>query len=120
MPQERRTFQLPMMATFSVSEREGKHIAHALDFDVVCVSDTEEKAIEKLRLSVKTYVEYGLSNGWADDIIFPAPSPYWELLSPETPIKLMAPIVIVDNRRLLVARAAPVATHEAQRATCPA
>jgi len=88
-----------MTATFGVQKREdGKFVAHALDFDLVSVSETAERAIEKLRLVVKTYIEYGLNNNWAQDIIFPAPDQYWEKLSLNTPAAIIAPIEIEDNR----------------------
>jgi hypothetical protein len=88
-----------MTATFGVQKREdGKIVAHALDFDLVAVSDTAERAIDKLRLVVKTYIEYGLNNNWAQDIIFPAPDEFWERLSPGVPGAIMAPIEIEDNR----------------------
>jgi hypothetical protein len=92
-------FRMPMTATFSIHNRQdGKSVAHALDFDLVAVGDTTEHAIEKLRTSVKIYIEYGLNNNWAEDIIFPAPDEFWERLSTESPVSIMPPIMIEDNR----------------------
>lgn len=96
----RGAFQLPMSATFNITREEHRCIAHALDFDLVCVAETEDAAIEKLRLAVKTYIEYGLSNNWAEDIPFPAPPQFWEL-PPDTPTKLLPPIHIEDNRLII-------------------
>ena len=92
-------FRLPITATFSLHRTgSGRHIAHALDFDLVCVSDTEQKALDKLRLAVRTYIEYGLNNNLAADILFPAPDEYWEKLQGQKIVTLLAPIEIEDNR----------------------
>lgn len=119
MESQKRAFQLPMTMTILISRQAEKVVAHALDFDIVTVADTEEHATNKLALAVKTYVEYGLSKGWSEDIMFAAPNEYWEGLSPETPVNLMAPI-FVDDKRMLVVRAAPKTTHEPGRVACPA
>ena len=72
-------FALPFAAVFTCSKNEaGKFIAHALDFDLVCVNDTEEQAMERLRSTVKAYIEFGFSRGWSQHIKFPAPDQYWE------------------------------------------
>lgn len=115
----RRMFQLPMMATFSVRQEIGKWVAHALDFDIVCVAQSEETALENLRLAAKTYIEYGLSNGWREDIPFPAPTEFWDRISPETPVSLMPPILI-DDQRLLIARARPMTANETRPVACEA
>jgi hypothetical protein len=120
MAGQRRAFQLPMTTTISVGQRDGRFIAHALDFDIVCTGETEDDATDKLALSIKTYIEYGLSKGWSGDILFPAPTECWDRLSPDTPVKLMPPIFI-DDRRMLVVRATPAAiAHEPGRVACPA
>jgi hypothetical protein len=72
-------------------------VAHALDFDLVAVSGTRAKAVDKLRLAVKIYVEYGLLNRWTDDIIFPAPADYWLRLQGRM-AEIMSPIEIEDTR----------------------
>lgn len=80
MVPEKKHFSLPTTVSFLISKDRDKIVAHALDFDLVAVADTEEEAKRKIRLAVKTYVEYGLSNNWADEIIFPAPDEYWDKL----------------------------------------
>ena len=88
-----------MTATFGVFQNEaGKYVAHALDFDLVSVAPTKEQAVDKLRLAVKTYIEYGLSNNWAADMMFPAPIEFWTRLLTDSPIGLLDPIMIEDNR----------------------
>ena len=119
MASQRRAFQLPMTMTILITRKEDKVVAHALDFDIVTVADTEEHATNKLALAVKTYIEYGLSKGWSEDIIFAAPNECWEKLSPETPVSLMPPMFI-DDRRMLVVRATPAIAHEPGRVACPA
>jgi len=87
--------------TFDVHERtDGKWVAHALDFDLLAVSGTKEKAVDKVRLATKMYIEFGLMNNWADDIIFPAPNEYWERLTGKC-ITLLPPIEIEDKRLLV-------------------
>ncbi len=56
----------------------GAFQAHALDFDLLCEAPSREKVIEKLELSVKAYIDFGLSKGWSEDIIYPAPQEYWD------------------------------------------
>jgi hypothetical protein len=91
-------FSLPQTVTFSVGEqRDATWVAHALDFDLVCVANTRAKAVEKLRLAVKVYVEYGLVNNWIGDIIFPAPEEYWLKLQGKM-AEIMPPIEIEDTR----------------------
>jgi hypothetical protein len=114
-----RSFKLPATATFAVGKDGDKCVAHALDFDIVCVAETEERAIENLRLAVKTYVEYGLSNGWTEDIMFPAPEGYWSNLDSSGVVKMLAPIE-VDDRRMVVFRAAAVVSNENRRVACSA
>jgi hypothetical protein len=106
-------FRLPMTATFSTHTREdGKAVAHALDFDIVAVSDTKDQAVEKLRLAVKTYIEFGLNNNWSGDIIFPAPDEYWDRIPEDTPASFQPPIEIEDNRLFIVSA---MVAHEHQR-----
>jgi hypothetical protein len=69
MQQPSKPFNLPMMLTF-LESKNGHHVVHSLDFDIVSVADTEHEAWEKARLAVKTYVEFGLSKGWYDYIAF--------------------------------------------------
>ena len=100
-PRMKQPFVLPMMLT-NIMTHNGKCVAHSLDFDIVCVADEEKEAWEKLRLALKTYVEFGVSNGWQDSIIFPAPQEYWDKLTPETPLQLGPPILINGVERKMV------------------
>lgn len=97
----RNLFRLPMGTTFGTYQRDDKWIAHALDFDLVSSGKTKAKALEKLRLSVKTYIEYGLTKNWVEDIIFPAPDRYWERIPIGHMFETMAPIEIEDQRMLV-------------------
>jgi hypothetical protein len=121
MPQKR-PFELPMSVTvgFCRDEKRGKVSAHALDFDLVCVADNEDEATRKIRLAVKTYVEFGLSNNWVDDILFPAPVDYWDKLSGQQ-ITVMSDPILIMARRMLVYRAEPChEIHESRRVAVPA
>jgi hypothetical protein len=102
MQPSRKPFALPMMLTHLMVHRDGKHIAHSLDFDIVCVADNEDAAWDKLVMSIKTYVEFGISKGWKDSIIFPAPKEFWDKLTPETPMQLRPPITIAGEERKVV------------------
>lgn len=96
------SFALPMMLTFLESNN-GKHVAHSLDFDIVAVGDNEDDAWGKLRLAVKTYVEYGLSNGWKDHIMFPAPQEFWDKITPDMVTRILEPITLGDAEKKVVA-----------------
>jgi predicted RNase H-like HicB family nuclease len=115
---ERKAFELPMMSIIRYSEEQEGFVAHALDFDLVAVGTTEEEATEKIRWAIKAYIEYGLKNYWEDHIIFRAPEALLDELSPEnTTLKIMEPIIVQD-RKLGLARA--IQTHEHKPATCVA
>ena len=121
MPQKR-PFELPMSITVGVcrDDKTGKTSAHALDFDLVCVADNQEEATRKIWLAVKSYVEFGLSNNWADDILFPAPTEYWDKLIGQQ-ITVMADPILIMARRMLVYRATPCdEIHESRRVAVPA
>ncbi len=98
MPRIKKPFTLPMVLT-NLMIHNGKHVAHSLDFDIVCVAENEDEAWEKLSLAIKTYVEFGISNGWQDSIIFPAPQEFWDKLTPDTPLKIGPPILIAGIER---------------------
>jgi hypothetical protein len=83
-----------------------KFVAHSLDFDLVCVGENQQQASHSLNLAVKTYVEFGLSKGWNNEIHFPAPQEFWNMLTPDTPLKL-GPTIYIDNRSMLVFQAEP-------------
>lgn len=117
---KRKGFRLPMTAAFVSYTRakDGKTVAHSLDFDLVAVAENEDQAFGRLRLAVKTYVEYGLSNNWAEDIMFPAPTESWDGFAASKSIQSMEPIEIEDDRMIVVR--ATVAHHEPRQATCAA
>jgi hypothetical protein len=102
MQRIKKPFTLPMMLTHVMVHDAGKCVAHSLDFDIVCVAAEEQVAWEKLRLAIKTYVEFGISNGWQDSIVFPAPQEFWDKLTPETPLQLGPPITIAGMERKVV------------------
>lgn len=103
MKPKRRPFRIPMTAAIVAGKRaDGKVVAHSLDFDLVAVADDEANAFKKLRLAIKTYVEYGLSNDWLDDIAFPAPQECWERFRNAGSIESMEPIKVDDDRMLVV------------------
>jgi hypothetical protein len=119
---QRKPFELPMSFTLGVCRdgKTGKVSAHALDFDLVCVADDEAEAIRKIQVAVKSYVEFGLSNDWAEDILFPAPAEYWEQLRGSQITVMQEPILIMA-RRMLVYRATPChEAHESRRVAVPA
>jgi len=107
--QKRTAFELPMTATFSLYQRaDAKFVAHALEFDLVTVADSEKEAEQELRAAVKLYIEYGMFKGWEKDIRFGAPKAMWDLLTPDSHISIGAPIEIADHRaerRVIVYRA---------------
>jgi|GEM_PF-3643985 hypothetical protein len=106
-------------AFISHARPDGKVVAHSLDFDLVAVGADEEGAFRKLRLALKTYLEYGLSNGWVDDICFPAPSEYWEPFLKATSMRSMDPIEIDDDRQMIVVHAT-MTNSEHRQVACQA
>jgi hypothetical protein len=101
MQRTRKPFNLPMMLT-NLVVRDGKHVAHSLDFDLVCVADNDTEAWDNLCLAIKTYVEFGISKGWNDYIMFPAPQEFWDKITPDTPLQLRPPITIAGEVRKVV------------------
>ena len=104
----RRHFHLPMTLTHLLTVN-GKAVAHSLDFDLVAVAATEGEASEKLRVAVKTYVEFGLGKGWDDYILSPAPKKYRAKLTEDTPVRIGPPIEIATQQRAVLV----VRPHEA-------
>ena len=105
---ERRPFQLPT-SVFTINYQDSetqKHVAHCLDFDLVCVGDTNKQAEESLRLAIKTYIEFGLSKGWNEEIHLRAPQEVWDQLTPNTPLRL-GEAIFIDSRSILVVKAEP-------------
>jgi hypothetical protein len=113
-----RAFRIPMTGAFlSCKRADGKVVVHSLDFDIVAVSADEESAFKKIRLAVKTHIEYGLSNNWTEDILFPAPEEYWGYFQ-SAPKGSLPPIEIEDDRMIVVR--ATMSGNECHRAACPA
>jgi len=103
MQPKERSFNLPMMLTF-LESKNGHHAVHSLDFDIVSVADSEDEAWSKLRLAVKTYVEFGLSNGWKEHIVFNAPKDkFWDKITPELSSRILEPILLADTEKKVVA-----------------
>lgn len=102
MQQPERPFNLPMMLTFLESQN-GHHAVHSLDFDIVSVADSEEVAWKKLRLAVKTYVEFGLSKGWKNHILFNAPQECWDKITPELTSRILESITLGDTETKVIA-----------------
>jgi predicted RNase H-like HicB family nuclease len=111
-PQTEKPFELPMTSLVRFSQEADGFVAHALDFDLVAVGDTEDEATEKIRWAIQAYIEYGLKNFWHDHILYGAPKEMNDI-SIETPVKLMEPIIVQD-RKITLVRATP--THEPSRA----
>ncbi|MGA2903629.1 MAG: hypothetical protein ABSD98_07350 [Candidatus Korobacteraceae bacterium] len=99
----RQDFQLPMTLTHLVTHPGDKTVLHSLDFDIVTVDNSEEEAWERHVQSVKTYVECGLSKGWQQYIRFRAPDEAWAQLTPDTPVRIMPPIVIEGRQTTVYA-----------------
>lgn len=102
MQQQERQFNLPMMLTFLESQN-GHHAVHSLDFDIVSVADSEEVAWRKLRLAVKTYVEFGLSKGWKQYILFNAPQECWDKITPELNSRILESITLGNTETKVIA-----------------
>jgi hypothetical protein len=98
---EKTNIQLPMMMFATICKEDNDYVAHALNFDIVSVGPTEEEAVHKMRLAVKTYIEFGLQHNLDDDILYPAPKEFWDRISQDMPIKMMEPIEVM-HRKLLV------------------
>jgi hypothetical protein len=62
---------------YLLSERDGKHVAHCLDFDLVCVGSSREQASQKLDNLVKAHIEYALDTGRVVNLTTQAPTHFW-------------------------------------------
>lgn len=115
-----KAFRLPMTATFSLHvNSEGKAVAHALDFDLVAVADTYELALEKLRLTAKMYIEYGLVNNLSECIPSRAPDEYWNALT-GSQCAMLPPLEIEDNRVFVFSATSGPRVNEPGRSACVA
>src|SRR5258707_7368738 len=102
MQQPERSLNLPMMLTF-LESKNGHHAVHSLVFDIVSVADSEEVAWNKLRLAVKTYVEFELSQGWKNHIVFNAPQECCDKITPEPTSRIFESVKLGDAGTKVVA-----------------
>lgn len=111
----RKPFELPTTVTIRFYPESGDRVtAHALDFDLASTGKTHEEALRKIRLSIRSYVEFGFLNGWAEDIRYAAPTKFWP---PEgTKFETLEPITIM-NHSLLVYSESGIA-NEYREADC--
>lgn len=99
----RKKFRLPTTIT-NLIQKNGQCVAHSLDFDIVAIAPTEQEAWDKLQLSIKTYVEFGLSKGWDDYIYFPAPKAVRDQLRNQgTRLEIRPPLELASDLRPVVA-----------------
>ena len=111
----RHPFQLPTTVTIIFSyEADGKVTAHALDFDIVAIGKNREEADRKICLAVRSYVEFGFLQGWAEDIRYPAPEEFWP--SKGTDLKVTGTIEIL-SRELLIYSASSIANEHREAAS---
>jgi|SRR5271157_3556804 len=100
-------FRLPMTLTHLISRHGEKTVLHSLDFDIVTVAKNEDEAWTRHNLSVKTYVEFGLSKGWSAHILFRAPQDAWDKLMPNRHVKIVPPLIIESQTTTMYAVEAP-------------
>ena len=94
-------------------EPSGGITAHALDFDLAATGVDRSEALEKIRLSIRSYIEFGFSSGWAEDIRYPAPDRFWP---PEgTKFETLAPIEIMHQSLLVYSESSFANEHQAVR-----
>jgi hypothetical protein len=96
----RKPFEMPTSVTVRFyAEPDGQMTAHALDFDLAATAQDRREALRKIRLSIRSYVEFGFLNGFAEDIRYPAPDKFWPPAG--THFQTLDPIIIM-NKNLLV------------------
>ena len=110
----RKPFELPTTVTIRFYDEPGTGItAHALDFDLAATGSDRADALEKIRLSVRSYIEFGFLNGWAEDIRYPAPDRFWP---PEgTRFETLAPIEIMHQSLLVYSESSFINENPAAR-----
>jgi hypothetical protein len=100
-------FELPTSVTVRFyTEPDGQMTAHALDFDLVATAKDRENALRKIRLAIRSYIEFGFLNGWPEGIRYPAPEKFWP--SAGTSFDTIEPITIM-HKSLLVYSESPTA-----------
>jgi hypothetical protein len=108
----RHPFQLPTTVTIIFHpEKDGRVSAHALDFDIVATGENREDADSKICLAVRSYIEFGFLNGWAEDIRYPAPDEYWPPKGTE--LRVTGTIEIL-SRELLIYSASSIANEPSE------
>jgi hypothetical protein len=111
----RRPFQLPTTVTVIYrTEKNGKVSAHALDFDIVATGENRDDADSKICLAIRSYVEFGFLNGWAEDIRYPAPDKFWPPKGTE--LKVTGTIDIL-SRELLIYSTSSIANEHREAAS---
>jgi|SRR5271157_1196174 len=66
------------MTPYTLVQREGKWVAHAVAFDLVAVDKDRDEAVRKLRTLLIAQIGFGRRNGISlSDIYFAAPPEYW-------------------------------------------
>jgi len=96
----RRPFALPTTVTIVFRpEKTGGITAHALEFDLAATGKDRADADRKVSIAIQSYIEFGLLNGWAEDIRYPAPADFWP---PEgTDLKVTGSIQIMSQNLLV-------------------
>ena len=74
----RRPFVLPTTVTITFRPEKGGGVtAHALEFDLASTGKNRQDADRKISVAIQSYIEFGLLNGWTEDIRYPAPAQFW-------------------------------------------
>jgi len=111
MPAQR-PFALPTTVTIIFHpEPSGGITAHALEFDLASTGTDRDDADRKVSLAIQSYIEFGLLNGWAEDIRYPAPEKFWPPKGTE--LKVTGKIQIM-SQNLLVYSASSIANEDRQ------
>ena len=89
-------FRLPMTATVLVypSGVAEDWVAHALEFDLCAVEESQRGSLEKLQKVLKSHVEFGLKKGWGGAILSRAPDKFWNMLRDASPGPELEPVFI--------------------------
>lgn len=68
--------QLPVLH-YLLSSSNGKHVAHCLDLDLVCMGNSREESARKLDDLVKAQIELTLATGQLVNLTTRAPLNFW-------------------------------------------
>ena len=72
-------FQLPMTAAVLLYRDKETFVAHALEFDICAVENSEKEAVCKLKRCMKRHIEFALGRGWEESILQSSPREFWEM-----------------------------------------